>query len=241
MTRLLINIGNSHCSIAKSKDGKIRHVQTLKTDELLEDLDLIKIQLTNYCSIWAASVVSELTEKFDDNFPDLINWIHPDLCSGLKFDHYDKSSLGADRLANAVAAVRNQKLPVMVIDCGTAITTEVVDADKQFCGGIIMPGRAIAYKSLAGSTSLLPFLELSEKRLPVVGKNTNDAIRSGVQHLTIGAIKELILETRKHFSDNLSILITGGDKEFFANALNYPISTETFTFQGIDILADLNE
>ena len=88
-----------------------------------------------------------------------------------------------DRLAAAVAANRlHQNCPAVVVDAGTAITVDSVAVDGVFQGGIIMPGMRMMLRSLATGTDLLPLIEagFSDAIPDVIGRSTEDAIRSGV-------------------------------------------------------------
>ena len=237
--RLLINIGNTHSSFASYDNGEFTNCLKMDSSTLLYSTEA-PINFNDFESIWAASVVSEMVDKLNQ-FASNINWVSVDMKSKLKFDNYDPTTLGADRFANAVAAIETYQRAVMVIDCGTAITTELIDADKQFLGGVILPGRLMSYNALNQNTSLLPKVEDDNQLAKVIAKNTADAIKAGVQHATIGALKQIISETKSELDDILHIIITGGDKGFFSRELNIPAADEFFTFKGINQLAEMNE
>lgn len=128
------------------------------------------------------------------------------------------ATLGVDRLASCVGA--NYLLPdtnLLVVDMGTCITLDVVTADGRFLGGNISPGMAMRFKALHQYTSALP-LVAAEDDVPLIGKNTHDAILSGVvQAITYeleGYCKNLSLKY-----PNLSLYLTGGDAFFFEKRL----------------------
>lgn len=126
--------------------------------------------------------------------------------------------VGIDRLLNAVAAnaVRERQQPAIVVDTGTAVTVDVIDADGIFQGGAILPGIRLGAQSLHAYTTTLPLIDiwpLLEQSPEPVGRNTEAAIASGLYWGHLGGIKELV--SRSH--DALSakgveplLLVTGG-------------------------------
>lgn len=115
----------------------------------------------------------------------------------LRIDYRPPSALGADRLANAVAAVARMGAPVIVVDVGTAITCDLVAVGPSFAGGAIAPGPVAAYEGLvdraphlaqAGGLAL-------HGGLPVVATSTADAVRAGVLHGAAGLVDGLV---RRH-------------------------------------------
>lgn len=140
--------------------------------------------------------------------------------------------VGIDRLLNAVAAnaVRPAHRPAMVIDTGTAAHVDFVAADGRFCGGAIFPGFALSAQALHHYTALLPLLtvpELANDPPVAVGRNTADAIRSGVYWGHAGALKEVMSQMCRERSlscpkwdelesDSASpwLLLTGGGAPF---------------------------
>jgi type III pantothenate kinase len=108
----------------------------------------------------------------------------------------EPSRVGIDRLLGALAAdrIRDPARPAIVIDLGTAITVDLVEADGAFAGGAILPGIAMSARALAEQTDALPQLRLTELNEPPnsLGKSTTAAIESGLFWGTIGATRELI-------------------------------------------------
>ena len=105
--------------------------------------------------------------------------VGPGLRTGMRMLYDDPSEVGADRVADVVAARSDHGAPVVVVDLGTTTNIEVVNADGAFVGGIIAPGVALGARSLTAAAARLPMIEL---RAParVIGRNTRDAMRSGV-------------------------------------------------------------
>ena len=132
--------------------------------------------------------------------------------------------VGIDRLLNAVAAnvIRPDETPVIIVDCGTATTVDLVSADGAFQGGAILPGLELSSRSLHEYTALLPNIsieELASQEHPPLGKDTGEAIRSGLFWGQLGAIKELIAQLSQSAIPNPQspiVLLTGGGAKLLA-------------------------
>src|SRR5581483_8977388 len=110
---------------------------------------------------------------------------------GIGIDYPKPASIGPDRLANAVAARHRYGAPVVVVDFGTAVTFDVVDARKNYVGGIIAPGLAAMTDYLHEKTALLPKIRIVEPK-NVVGKSTEQAMLTGAVHGYRGLVRQLI-------------------------------------------------
>jgi type III pantothenate kinase len=130
-------------------------------------------------------------------------------------------NLGKDRICNAVAAdALFPGLPVLIIDCGTALKMDLI-VNKKFTGGSIAPGMMMRYSSLHRHTAALPLLK-PKPEFYALGNTTSDSIISGVQ---FGMLSEMENRIRIHRKDyrNLKVLLTGGDWHWFVNQLKYSI------------------
>ena len=148
----------------------------------------------------------------------------------------DKSTLGADRFANAIALVNFANLPAICIDCGTAITFESVDAKNVFRGGAIMPGRMLLRKALNDYTAKLPLAQnFNPKKPSALGRNTLDGITSGCDLGVLGAAQKLIKKMQIELGvEKCQVIATGGDADFFAdNLLEISFGGKDFTLRGI--------
>ncbi|MBP89515.1 MAG: type III pantothenate kinase [Planctomycetaceae bacterium] len=132
--------------------------------------------------------------------------------------------VGMDRLVAALAAnrLRDPSRPAIIVDAGTAITVDLVDASGVFQGGAILPGFRLVARALASGTDQLPEADsLFASQAPtVVGKSTVDAIRSGLFWGGVGAINELVRRTTKELSTNPQLFVAGGDTGLLAEHLS---------------------
>ncbi|MFN7017983.1 MAG: type III pantothenate kinase [Fimbriimonadales bacterium] len=134
---------------------------------------------------------------------------------GLQIDYEPPSAVGADRLANAVAAVHHFGKPVIVVDFGTATTLDVVSREGVYEGGAILPGVELMLESLAGRTARLPRIAIEGACRPI-GKTTPESLRSGVLLGSVGAIEHLLHLFRQELGADAPVVATGGLAERFA-------------------------
>jgi type III pantothenate kinase len=140
--------------------------------------------------------------------------------------------VGIDRLLDAVAAnvLRRPGEPAIVIDAGTATTVDLVSADGSFEGGAILPGLELGARALHQYTALLPLIDVPEllegPKVASLGKNTPDAIRSGLLYGQIGAIRELAARLADSVAEAPLLLVTGGNGRLLAAALGDPYRFE---------------
>ena len=132
----------------------------------------------------------------------------------IRLGYHTPQTLGRDRIATAVGAWSiarrlDDACDVLVIDAGTAITYDLVTADGLFVGGNIAPGMALRFKSLHEHTGKLPLVQ-ADGDTPVVGYDTETAIRSGVILGLLGEVKSYIADIRLSHP-NLMVFLTGGD------------------------------
>jgi type III pantothenate kinase len=138
---------------------------------------------------------------------------------GVGVDYPKPASIGADRLANSVAARQRFGAPVVVVDFGTAVTFDVVDRRHNYVGGIIAPGLAAMTDYLHEKTALLPRIEIREVST-VIGKNTEQAMLIGALHGYRGLVRELIGELKtKLQTRRLPVVATGGYAKLMAKGL----------------------
>jgi type III pantothenate kinase len=138
---------------------------------------------------------------------------------GVGIDYPKPNSIGPDRLANAVAAKFHFGAPVVVVDFGTAVTFDVVDARGNYVGGIIAPGLAAMTDYLHEKTALLPKIKIREIK-SAVGKSTEEAMLVGAVHGYRGLVRELIGELKRELRvKKLPVVATGGYAKLIAAKL----------------------
>ena len=143
----------------------------------------------------------------------------PNTLRGVGIDYPNPAKIGPDRLANAVAARHRFGAPVVVVDFGTAVTFDVVDARGNYVGGIIAPGLAAMTDYLHEKTALLPRIRIREVKT-AVGKSTEQAMLVGAVHGYRGLIRGLIAELKRELkARRLPVVATGGYAKLIASKL----------------------
>jgi type III pantothenate kinase len=137
--------------------------------------------------------------------------------------YHTPQSLGMDRLAAAIGAYQYYRKAVLVIDAGSCITYDMVSKDGVYQGGIISPGIQMRLRAMHHFTARLPLLQAqAEEIVPLVGKQTDEAMRSGAINGTIAEINGIIEAYKQHFPD-FDIIVCGGDAGFFDKRIKHHI------------------
>lgn len=170
-------------------------------------------------------------------------FLKPGVKTGLKIKYRNPVEVGADRIANAIAAVHtfpNKNL--IVIDFGTATTFCVISKNKEYLGGVILPGIKISMEALESKTAQLPAVEIKEMN-EVIGRSTVESIQSGLYFGQIGIVKEIksrIIE--EAFKDEVPVVIgTGGFSRLFENTKLFDIIIPTLVLNGLYLAYNINK
>jgi type III pantothenate kinase len=215
---VLIDIGNTHTHLGLGDSTRVLRQTDLRTQDwfnrkgpmhLAKFAGRTKITGAAVCSVvpratplavkavnrlWRVSCL-ELTAKT----------LH-----GVGIDYPRPGTIGPDRLANAVAARHHYGAPVVVVDFGTAVTFDVVNAAGNYAGGIIAPGLAAMTDYLHEKTALLPRIKIREVS-GAIGKSTEQAMLIGAVHGYRGLIRELVLKLKRELKTRrLPVVATGG-------------------------------
>ncbi len=129
--------------------------------------------------------------------------------TGISNGYRDPAQLGPDRWAAVIGAQALGPVPAVVIDCGTAITVDVVSRDNRYLGGAILPGLDLARDSLRGRAERIA--DVSPRSVALVGRSTAECVASGVLYGAAGGIDRYLDELETALGDPLHALLTGGD------------------------------
>lgn len=169
-------------------------------------------------------------------------FLHPGVETGLIFAYTNPRELGADRVANAVAAAHMYPdSNIVIVDFGTATTVCAINKDRKYLGGLIMPGIRISMQALASTTAKLPIVEIkSPERL--VGQSTVECIQSGLYYSNLAMVREIVAAIRKkHFnSEEMTLLGTGGFVRLFESAKIFDAIIPDLVLLGLCKAVDLN-
>ena len=208
---------------------------------LIKDSDLLQKITEGIIS----SVVIQLTEKFQIALEkylgiSAINVTHK-INTGIEILTDNPSEVGADRICNACAGARLYKAPVIVVDFGTATSFDIVNSKKQFIGGVITAGMKIQAAALSEFTSKLPKLKIEAPK-EAIGRNTIDAMLSGIVRGHAAMIDGLLEECEKELGEKAVMVATGGYSPIISKYMKreFDYINPDLTLIGLRIIYDLN-
>jgi len=132
-----------------------------------------------------------------------------DTASGLTIEYRDPSAVGADRIANAVAAIEKYGAPVIIVDFGTATTFDVVLKGGRYRGGVIAPGILTGAEQLVRRAARLGAFELKAPKR-VVGRSTEESLQSGVLYGAAGQVDAIVKRIAAEERIRPRVIATGG-------------------------------
>lgn len=220
---LAVDIGNTNVVLGCMEDDKILFLERMATDRRATDMEyLVRIRsVLKYRDIdpgklegaIICSVVPIVTMNIRPAVEQLIGKqavvVGPGLKTGLRINIDNPGALGADRVADAVAAVNLYPVPLITIDMGTATTVGVVDETRTFIGGMIVPGVMVSLNALAGGTAQLPHISLDPPK-HAIGRNTVECMQNGIIYHNAAGVDGMIERIEAQLGKKCTVVITGG-------------------------------
>lgn len=248
------DIGNTNIVIGCFDGKEIRSEFRLKTDpgRTLDEYAALLIPLferslgrdRKFSKAIVSSVVPPITPHIvsylEDHFSLKPIIIGPGVKTGLPINMADPSSVGSDRIVNAVAAKALFGTPALVIDFGTATSFDIVSAQGSYEGGIIAPGVAVALDSLVRNTAKLPRIELAWPQ-SAIGKSTVSAMQIGSVMGYVCMVDGLIDRLTAELGKIDHIIATGGLGDLMTqHSARIRHYDPHLTLKGMQIIAGLN-
>ncbi|HYX40089.1 MAG TPA: type III pantothenate kinase [Pyrinomonadaceae bacterium] len=161
--------------------------------------------------------------------------------TGMPIDYEPPSDVGADRIVDAVAAIRRYGAPCIVVDFGTATTFDAINADGHYLGGVISPGITISSDALFERAARLPRVEIKRPQT-VIGASTVGSIQSGLFYGYVGLVDGILRRMREELGAQTRVVATGGLAPLIA-AGSELIETvdDTLTLEGLRIIYERTE
>lgn len=220
---LLIDNSNTRTKCLLACDGELREDTLCVVPTPKLSVSWLRAYLADHDVARAvvASVVPDSAAMLKAAFSFPVEFITPRMVPMMDWDYPGLPTLGADRIANAVAIASMYPLPCVAVDLGTAVTFEVV-VERQgrpcFVGGAIAPGWRTMAKGLSSSTALLPDVSDAEVGL-FIGRSTEDSIQIGITRSLSGMVREMLQGIQKELGQSIHVVITGGDASLLARCL----------------------
>lgn len=220
---LTVDIGNTNIVIGAWKEDKLRFVARLQT-EREKTADGFAIEIRSVLTLNDAlpsqvegavlsSVVPQITFQIEEALQKLTGSrpivVGPGVKTGLNILIDNPAQLGSDMVSDAVGALAKYPLPAIIVDMGTATKIMALDKSGSFLGCAIMPGIRIGLDALAERTASLPQIGLEPPR-DVIGKNTDDSMKSGSLYGTASMIDGMTARFERQLGEHATVVATGG-------------------------------
>ena len=240
---LLIDISNSFTKLAFATSRKIAKPARIETAKVTRAVLKRFIRTRAPAIVVVCSVVPKKNSLIRSVLKrSKILWLTPRIEIGVGIDYPDPKSIGADRLANAAAVAALYGFPAIVVDFGTAVTFDIVSAQRKYIGGVIAPGLESMTNFLYQRTALLPKLSLKEPR-SAIGRSTIEAMRAGAVFGYRGLVREIIgrIESERFTRQKVQVVATGGYAELIAAQMpEIDAVHPNLTLEGLRIVGNLN-
>ena len=248
-TVLCVDVGNSDTNLGLFVDGELEATWKVTTTERMT-ADEARMRMAGLFDMLErdrrraicddaviASVVPGLTDAWVTATRALTGRrplvVGPGVKTGVKMRYNDPGELGADRVADLVAARTAYTAPFIVVDLGTTTNFEVVDEGGSFVGGIIAPGVKLSAKALSDAAAQLAMVDLKAPA-SVVGKNTREAMQAGVVMGEVALIDGLIDMIWADCGYTTPVILVGQDAETIAALMAHAVTVDqTLALRGL--------
>ena len=220
---LAIDIGNTNIVVGCIDDEKtyfIERLSTVKTKTEAEyaidiktileihgmDAKVIEGSIVSSVVPQITKIVKKAAEKIVKGEAMVVG---PGVKTGLNILMDNPAQLGSDRVVNAVAAIAEYPAPMIIFDLGTANTACVIDAKKNYIGGMIFPGINTSLNALTANASQLQGISLDEPKR-VIGKNTVECMKSGVIYSNAASLDGIVDRIEEELGMKTTVIATGG-------------------------------
>lgn len=249
---LAIDVGNTtiECGIFEGEklvtNWKVSSEVNRSSDECWQTVsffcDQVGMSASDLNFLALSSVVPTHSRSFlgmaADRFSTLPLEINAISCPFIKIKYENPDQVGADRLCNAYAGYHRYKCPMIIVDFGTAITFDIVDADGAYLGGVIAPGPVTSAQSLNQHTSKLPQVSLKFPS-PIIGKNTAHSIQAGVTWGIVDLVDGIVDRISSEFEVAPKVISTGGYANVYApHSKSFQQIEEHLVLEGIRLIFD---
>ena len=220
---LAIDIGNTNIVVGCIDKDKTYFIERISTDRNKTELEYA-IMFKNVLDIYrikpddleggiVCSVVPQITQivriAVQKILPKDIMVLGPGIKTGMNILMDNPAQVGSDLIADAVGAINEYPAPLIIFDMGTATTVCVVDKNKNYIGGMILPGIRTSLDALTARAAQLSGIELAAPKR-IIGKNTIECMRSGIINSNAAAVDGIVSRMEEELGEKATVVATGG-------------------------------
>jgi type III pantothenate kinase len=163
-------------------------------------------------------------------------------CNGVTNAYKEPARLGADRWANLLAVHAHYQAPVVIVDCGTAITVDVMTADGRHLGGLIAPGIDLMTSSLTKTAPGIEIVHSDNQDIVLLGSSTEVGVTGGVLYAAVSLVDRVFSDLKSELGKSTKQIITGGDAGRIGPLLSIqPIYEPDLVLKGLAAFAGASE
>ena len=247
---LVIDVGNTNTSLGVYRGEELIAHWRLTTarvrtiDEYgVYARNLLELAVIDYREIMAIAIASvvpplnytlkKMAEIYFGHTPLFIDHATD---TGVEILYEPPSDVGADRIVDAVAAIKKYGVPCIVVDFGTATTFDAVDMEGRYLGGVITPGITISSDALFERAARLPRVEIKRPR-KVIGSSTVGSIQSGLYFGYVALVDGILQKMREELGASVRIIATGGLAPLIAKGSSQIEAVDdTLTLEGLRLI-----
>ncbi|MDD2971319.1 MAG: type III pantothenate kinase [Lachnospiraceae bacterium] len=250
-----IDMGNTNIVVGCFNDEAILFTERISTDAKKTELEyavLFKTVLEIHGitpAMISGSIISSVVPQLVHIMVDAIQKITPitpvivgpGVKNGLNIRMDNPKQLGADLVVDAVAGLQEYGAPLIIIDMGTATTISVIDAQKNYVGGMILPGVRVSVDSLVSRTSQLPRISLEAPRKSI-GTNTIHCMQSGIVYGQASCLDGMVDRIEEELGYKATVVATGGLAQIITpHCKKEIILDDDLLLKGLKIIYDKNK
>jgi type III pantothenate kinase len=226
MRVLAIDIGNTSAVFGIFEGDKLKKKWRVPTEKLAGG-----VKKTSF-PVLVSSVVPQADKMIRKALPQA-RFITARNIKGIRIRIRNKVEVGADRVVNALAALRLYGKPAIIVDFGTATTFDALSAKGEYLGVAIAPGISLTRDILHERTAKLPRIKIKLPR-KVIGNSTVEALRSGLVHGYAAMVEGMINRFKKKLGSRAKVIATGGYAELIGKyARGIDIIDKDLTLKGL--------
>lgn len=252
---LAIDIGNTNVTLGVFHGERLRATWRLAPDmsRLADEYAVLMLNLLANENLGRedveAAVISSVVPDLEVTFEDVCRryfGVRPLLVgtgvkTGLRVLYDSPRDVGADRVADAVAAIKLYGTPLIVVDLGTATVFDAISKDGAYLGGAIAPGLSIAAEALFQRAAKLYRVELARPKT-AIGQNTVASVQSGVIYGYVGLVEGIVARFKAELGDEAKVIATGGWAELIAQETSViDVVDLNLTLTGLRIIYEVNQ